>query len=52
MKWLNKYSDKSDRRNSREMWMEELGRINFNKKSKHPKYDEPLMDDYSEESYP
>lgn len=44
------YNEKRDRRSSREQWMEELSRINFNKNI-NSKY-ETSEDDYSEESYP
>jgi hypothetical protein len=41
--------DKSDRRSSREMWLREIKRINFEEESF---YDEFNEENYSEESFP
>jgi len=43
------YPEKTDRRSSREMWLREIKRINFEEESF---YDEFNEDNYSEESYP
>jgi hypothetical protein len=44
--------DKSDRHSSRELWLEELKRINFEIDEPEIDYPEYNSDDYSEESYP